>query len=149
MAAPIAMNTESFLFSIVDEVQRKQRDSGFSGLTPREQVFYLVWALEAEVNNGGFDQFLLNSAGDYTSESVDALRQIGAIRMASLVQQAIEVFLPAAPSRSWSERQTQVLALTESQAACLQRLDNEFYTYPEDLSQLLASFMQEHDANAA
>ena len=30
---------------------------GFDSLAPTERVVYCIWWLEAEVNNGGFDQF--------------------------------------------------------------------------------------------
>ena len=47
---------------------------GVKALSPGERVFLYVWNLEAEVNNGGFEQFYLNSAGDNAIETPVALR---------------------------------------------------------------------------
>jgi hypothetical protein len=38
----------------------------------------LVSNLEAEINNGGFDQYFFNSTGDRTAETIRALELIGA-----------------------------------------------------------------------
>jgi len=54
----------------------------FSELSPSERVFILIWDLEAEVNNGGFNQFFFNSAGDRASATPAALRAIGRSRSA-------------------------------------------------------------------
>ena len=140
--ATTAMSSEDFLFSLVDEIQRKQRESSFAALLPRERIFYLVSALEAELNNGGFNQFFFNSAGDFTTESVEALRTIGADQTAMLLEQAADVFRPVTPSPNWSERQAQVNAFTEAQNATLESLDRMFDAYRDNLSRLLANFME-------
>ena len=93
------------------------------------------------MNNGGFNQFFFNSAGDYTLETVEALRTIGAERTASLPEQASGVFSPASPSPVRTERQDQVIALSETQNATLSKLDKAFFAYPDNLSDLLSSFM--------
>ena len=46
----------------------------------RSAVSTLIEALEAEVNNGGFDQYFYNSAGDNTAETIQALETIGATK---------------------------------------------------------------------
>src|SRR5512139_1031136 len=85
------MDWEKFLFSIVDNIQRRESELGFSALSPNEQVFLLVWSLEAEVNNGGFHQLFFNSTGDRFAEIADALRTIGAVQMAAIVDRATNV----------------------------------------------------------
>ena len=135
--------SEELLSSFVDAIQRKESERGFVSLTFRERVFYLVWWLEAEVNNGGFNQFFFNSAGDYATETVEALRTIGAEQTAALAEQACDVFGPAVPSPVRAERQDQVIALSESQNATLAQLDKAFFAYPDNLSKLLASFMEQ------
>ena len=58
-------------------------------LSPEERLVLAVKALDREVNNGGFDQFLTNSSKRYAGEIVDALRTIGAKRTADLVAEAL------------------------------------------------------------
>src|SRR5438045_3506378 len=62
---------------------RWNRD-GFQALTTAEQVAYCIDALEREVNNGGFEQFFVNSSGDTAAETVAALEGIGASKAATL-----------------------------------------------------------------
>ena len=42
------------------------------------EIQNLVDELEAEINNGGFDQYFFNSAGDKAAEAINALEAIGA-----------------------------------------------------------------------
>ena len=40
------------------------------------QAIYMIWALEAEVNNGGYNQFYFNSSGQFYKYLPDALRLV-------------------------------------------------------------------------
>ena len=42
---------------------------GYHSLRPRELVVYYLGCFEAEMDNGGFHQFFLNSAGDHTRKA--------------------------------------------------------------------------------
>lgn len=81
-AEPVA-----FLISLSDRLWPIANER-FSDLSASERVFILVWEVEAEVNNGGFNQFFLNTAGDRASATAAALRTIGAERTASIVDRA-------------------------------------------------------------
>lgn len=56
------------------------------------EVRELVEELEAEINNGGFDQFFFNSASDRTDEIIAALLLIGAAHTANIVKTAMAKF---------------------------------------------------------
>jgi hypothetical protein len=92
----------------------------------------LVEALEAEVNNGGFDQFFFNSAGDRTKETIDALSVIGAVHTAAIVRAAAGRFPGGLPPQDRDERQTLLLekvspdsdAFGDEDAAFLEDRDN-------------------------
>src|SRR5262245_26824721 len=95
--------SEAFLIALSDRLWPIAHER-FADLSPSEQVFILVWEVEAEVNNGGFNQFFFNSAGDRASATVAALRTIGAERMASIVDRANASF-PDGPPVDRSIRQ--------------------------------------------
>jgi hypothetical protein len=57
----------------------------FDRLNRVDQVLVTMWGLEAEVNNGGFDQYYFNGAGNQAFFAPEALRAIGAHPMASIV----------------------------------------------------------------
>lgn len=120
---------------------------GFEGLTEAERTAHCVWWLEAEVNNGGFDQFYFNSAGDHAVETVAALERIGARHTAGIVTRANAAFRDGRPPRERAARQKQLLALSKVAKEELGELDDEFYEYRDDLKGLLDRFVQEHRAD--
>jgi len=135
------IEAEAFLISLSERLW-PIADERFCDLSRSEQIFILVWELEAEVNNGGFHQFSFNSAGDRVSRTPAALRTIGAERAASLVDKAI-AFFPDRPPADRSLRQDLLLAL-DPDMTLFQELDDAFYKYPDNLSALLYNFVVEH-----
>jgi hypothetical protein len=142
-ATPVAdMTSEQYLFSMVDSIQAKERTTGYESLTPAEQVFFCVWELEAEINNGGFEQFYLNSSGDIAAYVPDALRAIGATHTASLVDQANAVVGSDGPPTDRDARTKLVEALDDSALDRFEQLDAAFLEYKDNLSALLAEYMK-------
>ena len=117
----------------------------FEALDEVDQVLVTIWGLEAEVNNGGFDQFYFNGVGDLAFFAPAALRLIGAHRMADIVIQANAVFGPDGPARSGTARQAQLLlvAPAEGDVDLWDELDREFQEYPDDIAELLTGFLRE------
>jgi hypothetical protein len=136
------MDSETFLFSLAQGIQQREATHGFSHLAENERVFSLVWSLEGELNNGGFNQFFFNSAGNRAAETTNALRAIGAEHTASILEQAILVFGPSGPARDWALRQEQLNALPNDAIDALSKLDTVFLKYTDNLSALLANFMR-------
>jgi len=56
------------------------------------QAIYMIWLLEAEVNNGGYNQFYFNSSGQFYKHLPEALRLVGAPKFADLTQRANDLF---------------------------------------------------------
>ena len=125
----------------------ESRDSAFGKLpypelSPEERVFLHVWELEAEVNNGGFDQYFINSSGDHASEVVESLEAIGAVQAAAIAQKAISIaFGNSLPQEDESARNSVMRALPEEKLEELSGCDSEFYLYPDNLTELLFSFV--------
>jgi hypothetical protein len=99
------------------------------------------------VNNGGFHQFFLNSAGDHARETVEALGAIATPHTASLVERAMAVFPGGAPSPDHDTRQDQVDALPEEAHGQWEALDKIFFRYEEDLTALLRVYVARHTAD--
>ena len=59
-----------------------------SKLTKGQQAIFSIWILQAEVNNGGFNQFYYNSSGQFSEMAKDGLDFIGAEKFAELVEKA-------------------------------------------------------------
>ncbi len=114
----------------------------FDELSQPEKVFRAVWKVEAEVNNGGFNQFYANSSGDTARFTDEALEAIGAPIMADIVRRSRAVFQNGDVPTNWEQRQEVVLEFSAEQEALLTDLDGEFYAYPEDLTELLYAYVQ-------
>lgn len=125
--------------------QRMER-VGFDALTPAERVFRVVDEIEREVNNGGFDQYFINSSGDHAGQAVAALEAIGAHRTADIFRKALAVFGAIPPSPDGDTRFTQVAALRDEAAPVWHALEGEFYDYPDDLLTLQLGFVRAHRA---
>jgi hypothetical protein len=86
-------------------------------LTPTDRLLLLIGELEADVNNGGFDQYLGNKGRRRALAAMAALRTVGAQKTADMLKKAM------APGTSPAERSA---------------LDERFYKVPEDLAVLTA-----------
>jgi len=60
--------------------------------TKPQQAIYVIWCLEAEVNNGGYNQFYFNPSGQYYKLLPDALKLIGAKKFADLTLRANKTY---------------------------------------------------------
>ena len=99
----------------------------------------LIDELEAEINNGGFDQFFFNSAGDYTEETIQALIKIGAFRTAEIIKKAASKFPDGKPSKDRDERQEE-LEMISPDSEAFEDMNEEFLAYEDDLASLVANY---------
>ncbi len=56
------------------------------------QAIYMIWLLEGEVNNGGYNQFYFNSSGQFYKHLPELLRLVEANKYAELMQRANGIF---------------------------------------------------------
>ena len=142
-------DSETYLFGIVEGIQARELAEGFASLTPAEQVFIGVWWLEAEVNNGGFEQYYDNSSGDIAYLAPSHLRSIGAEHTAVIVEQAGRAFGPEGPPADRVTRQLILEGFGDDVLECWGELDSAFLAYEDNLSDLLAAYMRANRADPA
>jgi hypothetical protein len=123
---------------VEDDLGHLVQRHGFASITEDQRHFYAIWCLDADVNNGGFDQYFFNSAGDYCADALLGLRAIGAERAADILAQALALFPGPGPSPEREARQLQLERFTESEQEALEDLNNQFYERADDLERLLA-----------
>jgi hypothetical protein len=125
----------------VDPWSEYERLSGedLSSLTPAERRFLSIGMLRTEVNNGGFHQYLFNSAGDSAPDDADAAHMAGAHDLAVLVRQAL-ARLDLADPRDRRARQD---ALDDLEPEVFDDLDEAFYALEAstDLDGIMADMM--------
>ncbi len=112
-------------------------------LSPEERVVLAIEALEREVNNGGYDQFFLNSSNEYATEIEAALRSIGCPRQADIARRALAALRINGAITPGSINKAQEAggeALRES----LGELDGEYYSCDEPIADRLFAFVKEN-----
>jgi hypothetical protein len=116
--------------------------SGFDDLSESDRVLVTIWGLEADVNNGGFDQYFFNSSGDHAFFAERALRLIAALKMADIVARAVALFGADGVPRDRYERQEAHEQVRVRGEDLLDDLDRQFYSYPDDLSALVEAYLR-------
>ncbi len=99
----------------------------------------LIEALEAEVNNGGFDQFVFNSAGDHAEATIRALETVSALATADIVRRACVKFPAGMPPTNRNARQ-ELLEQMSPDSGAFEQDDAAFLAYPDDLATLAAVY---------
>jgi len=110
-----------------------------------QRVFSTIWAVEQEVNNGGFSQYFSNLSGAETAAFVvDALDTIGAPNTADICRRAIVLAFPNGLPASPDAISAAAADFSEEVDEGLDRLDSEFFAYPHNLTDLLFAFVAKH-----
>ncbi len=139
------------LSAAFDAACRRFDGSNFAQLDEVDQVLVTIWGLEAEVNNGGFDQYYFNGAGDQAFFAPKALHAIGANTMAEIVTSANAVFGLEGPSADGAVRQAQLFIVAPPDSVELgpwEDLDRAFSEYPDDIAVLLMAFLRARNQSA-
>lgn len=109
-----------------------------------QKVFSAIWEVESEVNNGGFSQYCLNSSAESACFVVEALEVVGAPKTADICKRAIAVAFPGGLPRSVEVIRETAASLPEEVLDALEPLDQEFFSYPDDLTELLFAYVSRH-----
>jgi len=111
-------------------------------LSPAQRRLVGVTWMQSEVNNGGFDQFFLNSTGIVASEALEGLKLFGAKEVESSLARIMAAFSGGAPSREHAKRNEQMEARWKGKL-----IDDEFkvpWRDMEKLDSLMAKYIREH-----
>lgn len=134
-----------FVIAMNSWVCRKCGDGErMTALTKEERVFFVVMGLDAEVNNGGFDQYLYNSSGNFANELLPSLRTIGANQTADIFSRALNALGCELPSDR--ERRIDLLSelRTDEISTILDECDEQYYKYPDDIEVLCYQFIMKN-----
>lgn len=117
------------------------------GLSIQSQVCYLIVVFHNQVFNGGFHQYFLNRYGQFAKETINALKTIGALKKAELLEEALKIV----NSENYSDevframllkKQIPKLFFKDDLFDPLDDLDNRYYAEDnEDIEQLLGIYL--------
>ena len=109
----------------------------YASLAARDKLLVAIWGVEADVNKGGFDLYYFNASSDHAGDVPAALREIGAHKMAEIVESANAQFGEGGPPTEQSARQNALFDITDANASVWMELDSAFLQYPDNLAALL------------
>ena len=111
-----------------------------------KRSIYMIWLLEAEVNNGGFNQFYYNSSGEFYRDVPASLETIDALKFAKLVRKANETYEKENDTISQHLDGTIEGFSKSYEDNPLNEFDTEFYNLykAEDLKQLQIDFVRKN-----
>ncbi len=125
-----------------DKTQFGKQD--FESQSTPQRVFSSIWALESEVNNGGFSQYFLNDSCETAAFAAEALETIGAPRTADICGRAVATAFPAGLPKTSEAISAAAADFSDEVLEQLQTLDNEFFAYPHNLTDLLFAYVSKH-----
>ena len=123
-------------------------DKAYELVTALPEGFVTVFStmeVEAEVNNGGFDQYFFNTAGEFALEAIEGFEKIGAKKFATITKQALDLSLkemakmavPNLPGKSGGKQH-------ETSPLSMEKLDNQFFDADANISQLRIKYIRDN-----
>jgi hypothetical protein len=85
-------NYEEMYYKILEPLQEMELNDGIDKLSIGERNLFLIEKLIEEVNNGGFDQYFVNTEEIYVEETLDTLKASGISSLTKLLDKAIVIF---------------------------------------------------------
>ena len=136
--------------AIIDYIRTKILDydeefAVVSNLSDGFQLVYSTWLLEAEVNNGGFNQFFINSSGQFADMALRSLKMISAATYYDVLQKAIEIHDHEKDNHVLQDLYSQrtLQAFSESyKITSLKECDIAFYKSKNRLSELRLQYIR-------
>lgn len=136
------------IYEIVGDNYEKEFEN-VSKLTKGQQAVFSTWWLEAEVNNGGFNQFYFNSTGKYAQMAELGFKTIGALKFSKITLHANKLYTENKERLEGFDDGT-LDGFSESyEDNPLNIMDTEFYEVyeTENISELRIKYIRENIAD--
>ncbi len=131
---------DSLVLAFEEAIRQKAKRNGMQSLTDEERIVLAVEALEREVNNGGYDQFFVNSSREFAPIVVGALQLIGCKKTATITQRAIKAL--GISDLASEAIEAAISGDDEERLARLNRCDDSYYKATEPVAERLFSFIK-------
>ena len=145
-------SVDNFLFSVFESLSAKlptdyEKEYGtVMTWNKSRQAIYMIWLLEAEVNNGGYNQFYFNSSGQFYKQLPDALKLVGANKFSDLTIRANNIY-EKENSKITKHQDGTIEGFSKSyDDNPLNKFDDEFYDLynKEELQQIQVDYIRKH-----
>jgi hypothetical protein len=111
-----------------------------------QQAVYVIWILQGEVENGGFNQYYYNSSGQFAKLAPSALKLVAANQFAQLVTRANKIFETENKTIKKYQDGTAKGFSKSYENNPLNNLDKEFYALEskENLEAMQIGYIRKH-----
>lgn len=130
---------DSLIVAFHQALDQKWAREGEGSLSVEELMIVAIQALESEVNNGGYEQFFINSSNEYASMIVETLVRIGCHRTAEITQKAIDALHLLNLNVEAIEA---AMASGNADVDAMSECDNSYFKSGEDIAGQLFSFIK-------
>jgi len=141
LSMEIEYRLDSLIVAFHQAIDQKSAREGDGSLSMEERMILAIQALESEVNNGGYEQFFINSSNVYASMVVEALVRIGCNRTAEITQQAIDALHLENLNVEAIEA---AMASDNADVSAMSECDNSYFKSGEDIGGQLFSFIKQN-----
>jgi hypothetical protein len=119
------------------------------GWNTSRQAIYMIWLLEGEVNNGGYNQFYFNSGGQFYKHLPDALQRVNAMKTADLTLAANNTYEKYSDNIKKHQDGTLEGFSKSYEDNPLNAFDEQFYALSkiENLQKLQVKFIRKHKSD--
>lgn len=138
------MNKNGILINLSESDKTKFGKEDFARQSLPQKVFSAIWAVESEVNNGGFAQYFFNDSRESAPFVVEALETIGAPRTAAICKRAIAAAFPEGLPEGSQAIRSAAADFSDQVLEGLEPLDQEFFAYPHNLTDLLFAYVSQY-----
>jgi hypothetical protein len=138
------VDKNGILIALSESTQTSFGKVDFAEQTTPQKVFSAIWAVESEVNNGGFSLYFVNSSAETAGFVAEALDTIGAPRTAEICRRAVAAAFPGGLPTSPEDISTAAEDFSDETLEQLDQLDQEFFAYPHNLTDLLFAYVTAH-----
>jgi hypothetical protein len=140
---PRTMDKNAILIDLAESDRAMFGRVEFEEQPEEQQVFSAIWELESQVNNGGFAQLFTSADGHTANFAPHALQRIKAHKCADIVTRALRAVSPHALPPEQSAREELIEGLDQHAIDMLESLDQEFFAYPDNLTDLLFDYVRD------
>jgi len=125
---------------------KKQQSDDFTLLTDGERTFVYIDVFEAAMNEGGFNYFFSNDAGNFALEIKEAYKVIKAPKTALLIEKALGLFPKGDYKDDIDERSKQLAKMDDKAFSGWEDLDEIFFNeeQEEDIVALIVEYIKEN-----
>lgn len=124
-----------------ERLSKLEQAKGYAALNRPQQHYSAVFMFDAEVCNGGLDQYFLNSTGNQWKDALEGLKAMKDTKRTAILEKAAAKFGTDGPSTDRTKRQDQLAALIRKDEDTFSKLDDEYYDITPPIEAVMNAYV--------